>query len=76
MMILDKGMEIRLFCCRKFGVIRFGRGEGKRVHKFEQFLKYAIVFTYAGEVLFTLLDLILSSESRKEAIDPSSSKKV
>jgi len=64
---LNRATTIKLLCCEKFGALKFHRGEGNRLDKFEKTLRYGTVVVFFLEVVFTLLDLILSSESRSNS---------
>lgn len=54
-----------MFCCEKFGAIRFQKGEGHKVSRFEKTLRYGVMFIYFLELVFTVIDLVLSQESRE-----------
>lgn len=64
MVLLNRSTTIKLFCC-KFGSLKFKRGEGSKLDKFEKFLRFGIIACFFLEVGFTLIDLLLSSESRE-----------
>lgn len=62
-----KGRTIKFLCCNKFATLSFSKGNFAGVAKFERVFRYLICIFYAVEVLFTFIDLILSSENRKQS---------
>eukprot|EP00347_Sterkiella_histriomuscorum_P006998 403350638 len=64
LILLNRATTIKMFCCEKFGAIKFHKGEGHKVSRFEKTLRYGILVTFFFELLFTVIDLYLSQESR------------
>lgn len=76
MILLNRATTIKLFCCEKFGAIKFHKGQGAKLDRFEKFLRYSILFFYFMELVFTVIDLYISSSSREESRSSQTSKKI
>lgn len=57
---MNRATTIKLFCCEKFGAIKFHKGEGAKLDRFEKILRFGIMGFYFMELVFTVIDLVIS----------------